>query len=178
MVKRFLGISVAALMLAAPAWASQEELAKETKPFQVTYGNGVTERYIVEWRALLDVDKSESGGPAVPFKGKFVDDRQCHWTVRGSVVRRVFLANQAGELFEKKDLAVVYDSSSSGEGAHFKLIGLRGENCNDANARFESDVNNGRIATRGNLSQTINQDVARVREAMKSWPSAVKVSAQ
>jgi hypothetical protein len=155
---------------------AQEILGKETRPFLVKYENGVVEKYVVEWTANLAANKWESGGPAKPLEGKFIDDRQCHWTINGTVIRRVSLANQSGELFEKKDLATPFESNFKNEGAGFKLLQLSPENCGDADARYQSDLNDSRNALRKNLSLVVKNDMPDVMAVMRTWPKVKEVS--
>lgn len=174
-VSAFLMTAAITIGFVAPANAD-DVLGTDSRPFQVRYSNGATEKYVVEWTALLSVDRRESGSPAIPAQFQFVDTRRCHWSVRGRVERRVYLMNQAGERFEKKDLATVYDSSSSNEGSALKLEQLRSENCNDAQARFESDIRDGRTATTNKLPEVIRNDIGTVQTVFKSWPNVADVS--
>jgi hypothetical protein len=154
---------------------SQELLQHNTVPLKVTYSNGSVENYIGDWSALLDVQHWEDGHPAVPLKGWLTDTRQCHWSINGKIIRKLFLTNQAGEQFEKKDLAVVYDSTNANKGSDLQLIGLRPENCGDANERFNSDVNNGRIATRQHFPEVEKNDLETLKAAIRNWPKVTKV---
>jgi hypothetical protein len=164
-------------LLSSPAHlTAQEVLGSETRPFLVKYQNGMVEKYIIQWTANLAVNHWESGGPAKPLEGKFVDDRQCHWTTNATVIRRVYLTNQGGELFEKKDLATPFESNFKGEGAGFKLIQFRPENCGDAEARYQSDLSDSRRALRANLPGVIKNDMPDVLAVMKAWANVKEVS--
>jgi hypothetical protein len=143
--------------------------------FTVKYRNGATEKYLAEWTATVDVDKSESGGPAKPLEGKLVDDRKCHWTIVTTVVRRLYLTNQTGERFEKKDFATPHAVKFANQGSDFKLEQLRPENCGDAEARFQSDLTDARNAAKNALPQVIDSDAKTVKSILRGWPNVVDV---
>jgi hypothetical protein len=175
MQKAILSAIVGFALACGSAWAADEVVAKDSKPFPVKYNNGTAEKYIAEWSATVSVDKSESGGPAEPLKGKLIDDRKCQWTIITTVVRRLYLTNPAGELFEKKDLATPPAVKFANQGADFKLLQLRPESCGDTNARFESDVKDARNAVKTQLPGIMNSDAAIVKTTLKGWPNVTDV---
>lgn len=160
--------AVAALSAASVSWA--EEVVRDSKPFLVKYTDGIAEKYVAEWIGIVSWDKSESGGPAVPLKGKFIDDRKCHWTITAVVTRRLYLMNRNGDRFKKDDFDAVFNAKHVGQGSDFVLTQLRPENCGDAEARFQSDVNDARKALRDQFAGITASDVNAVKEKVKGWP--------
>ena len=81
----------------------------------------------------------------------------------------------AGQDYEKKDLVQVFKAAHAGEGGEFKVFELRPENCNDCQARRESDFQNIRDKVNGGLQGIINADLDTVKQALKSLADVVEV---
>lgn len=146
-----------------------EVIGVETRTLQVKYQSGAAEKYVVKWTGIVSGEWREDGHPAIPLKGWFVDTRQCFWTINFFVTRQVFLANQNGELFEKKDLATPLSARLENKGSDLKIInGFRPENCNDARDRRESDINNARVHVRQSLPAVAKNDLSAVFASLKS----------
>ncbi len=177
MRKLLLGALVAFVSIGV-CYAEQETVASREKPFMVTYPDGSTERYVAKYRAIAEWDKHESGGPAKPFEGKLIDDRQCHWNIETRIVRDVCLLSRTGQQFCEGTLNKVYGTSFAGKGSDFVLLKLQSENCGDADARFRSDLNDARNAVRDVLDATATKDNAVVSSDMKTQFKATSVAAQ
>lgn len=155
-----------------------ETVRTETRPMTVKYSSGKTEQYIVEWTGTLRNHEWESGGPSKPAEGHFVDDRQCHWELEPKITRKLYLVNEVGDHFAKEDLTTAYQVHFQNQGAGFMLVGLRSENCGDADARYRSDVNDGRKNIEAVFQSTVDSDLAKLISQVKAWKMVVKVTSQ
>jgi hypothetical protein len=147
-----------------------------SRPILVRYANGATERYIVEWTGTASIREWEDGGPATPLTGHFVDDRRCHWEIRPVIQRKLYFVNVVGDRFAKEELTTVYQVRFENQGNAFMLLGLRSENCNDAEARFQSDVNDSHVHVMQQFTNTVNFDFQAVLNAVRGWSQVVTVS--
>lgn len=166
-----------ALILSNTAALSQEVVQEEESFFLVTHSDGSRERYAVKWAGTLTARRWETGGPSLPFQGKFVDDRQCHWTIDALVTRRLFLLNAAEERFERPGDTTVLRVSFRNQGSSFSFETLRGQNCNDAARQFDGDRKSAGEAIRTDFGGVVDRDRQSVEALMKGWKDvkAVKV---
>jgi hypothetical protein len=150
-------------VLLAVAFASfAEDVARDERLFRVKYSDGSVEKYRVRWDAVAEFSTREEGGPAKPLEGKLFDDRRCYWSSNGRIERRVFLLNRAGKEFENRDKYLAYNTDFQNEGSSFLITGFRSENCNDSQARRESDFNNTRNHLRQALPGMVDADFKKV----------------
>ena len=90
-------------------------------------------------------------------------------------MRQVF-AVIGGQDYEKRDLITVFKTSHAGEGSSFVLTNLRSENCNDCQARRDSDFQNIRNAVNGSLQATIAADLPTVKAQIAALNDVVEVT--
>jgi hypothetical protein len=140
-----------------------ETVAVHERPFVVRHADGGLERYLARWTAIAEFSVREEGGPAEPLKGKFTDDRRCHWSSVGKIERQVFIARKGGQLLDDPDKRRLYTTDFANDGSTFSVNTFRPENCNDAAARRDSDFNNTRAHLRSALSRTAERDLATLR---------------
>jgi hypothetical protein len=69
----------------------------------------------------------------------------------------------------------VYGTSFSGKGSDFKVTQLRPENCGDADARFNSDVNDAKNNVMGAMDGVIANDLSKVTSDLTGLPNVVAV---
>ena len=169
-------ISLLSFPALAGAQDTVESVKTETRPLTVKYSNGRTEQYMVEWSGTVHNRHWESGGPAVPLSGHFVDDRQCHWELTPKIVRKLYFVNANGDRFAKEDLTEAYNVTFANQGSSFMLIGLRSENCGDADARYRSDVNNAHTNLTQQWETMVNADFQKLVGQIKEWQKVVKVT--
>lgn len=81
----------------------------------------------------------------------------------------------AGQDYEKKDLVQVFKAAHAGEESEFKVLSLHPKNCNDYQARKDSDFQNIRVALEDGLQGIINADLDAVKQALKSLADVVEV---
>ena len=153
-----------------------EQLSSTQRSVSVKYKTGDLEHYVVTWSAEVNMSVGEDGGPAKPFEGHMVDDRRCHWNISGGITRQVFLVNRTGQQFASPTLTRVFDKAQANEGASFKLLGLRSENCNDAAARRNSDYQDMRRLVAGDLASIVEADFASVKSELKQNAGVVQIS--
>lgn len=160
------------LLFTAPASAnieranSDEEVAQQDRSFRVRYSDGSQERYLVTYRGLVKLNAHESGGPAVPEKFKFIDDRQCHWSINSRIERTVYLIHRSGRQIPYEKLSIRWQVPFTNKGSDFVLTQLRSENCNDAWSRFLSDAENARARVRAELPDVLQGDTQTLQKAM------------
>jgi len=167
--------SIALASLACAGVLVGEEIRETRQAYRVFFTDGGRERYEVLWGGAVIVDKSESGGPAAPLHGKFVDDRRCHWTIRTVVSRRVYRIGDDGERHERRDGAAVLDAASPGGGASYRFESGRTENCNDAEPRFRANLEDARRSASAALESVVRTDQEKVVKMMKAWPRVARV---
>jgi hypothetical protein len=156
-----------------------EVVGEQSKPILVKRKSGTVEHYVVKWTATISISHYESGSPAKPFEGHFIDDRQCHWDITSQVVRHLFITNEDGQLFEYPGFATPLNLPFQNQGSSFVILnGLRGENCNDAQGRFQSDVSNAHVAVGQVFNTVIANDFKTVLDTIKSWPNVKEVGPQ
>ena len=143
-----------------------EEVIQQDRAFVVKYADGTQERYLVAYRGFVQQNARESGGPAVPKDFKFIDDRQCHWTITSRVQRIVYLSHRSGRQIPYEKLTVRWQVPFSSKGSDFVLTQLRSENCNDAWSRFQSDLNNAKARVRDEFPKLQQADLEALRKAM------------
>ena len=149
-----------------------EELAADTRVFRVKFNDKNVITYRVRWTGKLDGWIREDGEPSTLLHPW--DDRRCFWGGTGLVMRQVLVVI-AGQDYEKKDLVQVFMAAHVGEGGEFQVLSLRPENCNDCQARRESDFQNIRTAINDGLQGIINADLDTVKQALKSLENVVEV---
>ena len=149
-----------------------EELAADTRVFRVKFKDDNLITYRVRWAGKLDAWVREDGEPATLLHPW--DDRRCFWGATGLVLRQVSVVI-AGQDYEKKDLTQIFKAAHAGEGSEFQVTKLRPENCNDCQARRESDFQNIRNAVNDGLQGIINADLEAVKQALRSLSDVVEV---
>jgi hypothetical protein len=146
----------------------------------VEYEDGSLEHYVVRWTGAVLSDRRESGGPATPLSGKWIDDRQCHWVVRTVVSRRLYLKARSGEEFERPESAKLFESSeeSSQEksASGFRAENVRPENCNDAEAKILGDLEGARARAAATLDEVVKEDRKRLPAQLKEVAGVRKAS--
>jgi len=147
-----------------------------SRPVLVKFANGVTEKYVVEWSGTASILESEEGAPATPLSGHFIDDRRCHWKIQPVIQRKLYFVNRVGDRFAKEDLTTVYQVHFDNQGSEFMSLRLRSENCNDAEARFQSDVSDSHILVQQQFVNHTNADFQAVLNAIRGWNQVVKVT--
>jgi hypothetical protein len=168
----------AAVFFVALQAGSAEVVKEDTRPLFVRYSSGDSERYVVKWTGSLESNHWEDGHPAIPLEGKFTDTRQCHWTINTQIVRKLFLINKVGEQFAKENLTTVLSLGSANQGSDFKLTQLRPENCGDAEARYQSDLKDARVAIGQAFNLVLEKDFQDLKTIVKGWKDAVYVGVE
>lgn len=153
-----------------------ENVGEYSQAYRITYEDGDTERYIANYTGQVRYRHWESGGPSKPLEGKFVDDRQCHWTIQSLIDRKVCLVSRDGRQYCQGNMNRVYGVQMAGQGSDFVLERLRPENCGDTQARYESDLNNARVATQRALQPTADSDRRRVESELSAIQGAASVA--
>jgi hypothetical protein len=170
------GLAWCVMAVTANAQDTTTMVKSDTRPFIVKYSDGRIEQYVAEWVGTVHNMHWESGGPAVPFSGHFVDDRTCHWELTPKITRKLYLVNANGERFAKEGLMEPYGATFANQGASFKVIGLRSENCGDADARYRSDVNNANVHLASKWETTIDSDFQQIMNEVKGWQKVVTIT--
>ncbi len=171
-MKNFFLIAPLLLAVTQAAWANIErantddEVIQQDRSFRVKYADGTQERYLVAYRGYVSQNAHESGGPAIPEKFKFVDDRQCHWTINSRIQRIVNLVHRSGRQIPYEKLSVRWQVPFTGKGSDFVLTQLRSENCNDAWPRFQSDVNDAKGRVRSEFPNVVAADTDTLKKLM------------
>ena len=145
---------------------ADEEVAHQDRVFRAKYADGTQERYVVAYRGFVKQYARESGGPAVPEKFKFIDDRQCHWNIDSRIERTVYLVHRSGRNIPYEKLSTRWQIPFTSKGSDFVLTQLRSENCNDAWSRYISDVNNAKSRVQGEFASVIGGDLETLKKAM------------
>jgi hypothetical protein len=167
------------LLLMSPSVIfAQGTLPEMSRVLSVTRSDGRTEKYVATWTGTVDSGRWESGGPAVPLQGKFLDDRQCHWTISARIVRRIHLENADGELFESKDSAVPLSVELAGDGAELNLSTLSGENCGQAEGSYRRNMDDAQQRVRDRFEEIVAADLETVKKLMKSWDKVTAVESR
>jgi hypothetical protein len=150
-----------------------EELNSDSRIFRAKLSDGTEVTYKAQWTGYVDTSVREDGGPSTwdhPF-----DDRRCHWTGSGRIVRSVAVVI-AGEEYWKDSLTTAFQQTHEGEGSSLLLAGLRGENCNDCRDRRDSDFRDLRARVNGALAGVIQTDLPKVLESIRGLPQVVEVN--
>ena len=150
-----------------------EGLETDTRVFRVRFGDGGIVTFRVEWRGKLDGWVREDGQPATLWHP--IDDRRCFWGGTGSIIRQV-IAVIGGQDYKKEDLTTVFSAGHAGEGGSFVLTALRPENCNDCQARRDSDFQNIRNAVNSSLQGVLAGDLETVKNQIRALNDVVEVT--
>jgi hypothetical protein len=170
--------SILFLLTSQSVLLGQGTLPEAARVLSVTRSDGTTEKYVAKWTGTVDSGRWESGGPAVPLQAKFLDDRQCHWTISARIVRRIYLENADGELFESKDSAVPLSVDLAGDGAELNLSTLSGENCGQAEGSYRRDIDRAQQRVRDRFEEIVSADLETVKRLMKSWDDVTEVESR
>lgn len=117
---------------------------------------------------------SESGKPLTldhPF-----DDRRCHWTATGRIVRSIAIV-VAGQEYWRNDLTTAFTATSANQGSAFQFGDFQAENCGKCEARRESDFRNMREQINGALAGTVEKDLPNVIASLKALPEVLELDA-
>lgn len=133
------------------------------RSYLVTYPNGSTETYIAEYTASMNVNRWESGHPSEPLRMPpwLTDTRQCHWEITSQIKRRIALVSVSAQTYWSSGFTQPYLKEMTGKGSDFIVINMASENCGQALARFESDVNDVKSHLTGALDAVIKMDTPR-----------------
>lgn len=103
------------------------------------YADGTSEQYVIRYVGTLERFKEQTGDAAMPLKLKIIDSRQCHWRLTGAVQRSMYVVHRSGKQLPY-DAALVASLPMANKGSDLLVTRMRSENCNDASARYASDV--------------------------------------
>lgn len=146
---------------------------EDSHPLIVRYANGTIERYIAKWTGNVRVLEWEDGEPATwthPW-----DNRRCHWQIGTHIDRKLYLTNALGEQFAKEDMVKVYNTNLNNDGSSL-TIELRPENCNDTEARFQSDVKDATLHVQQQFQGKVASDLEALKTTIHGWDKVVDVS--
>jgi hypothetical protein len=149
-----------------------EELNSDLRTFQVKFKDGSEVLHKVTWHGVMDAHVEEGGGPATWTHP--IDDRRCSWGASGAILRQVAVVI-AGQEYVNQKLTAVYNANSENVGSSFVVTNLRPENCNDSQARRDSDFQNMRNTINGMLQKVIQSDLPLVQNAIKQSGEVVEV---
>lgn len=144
-------------------YATADVLKNTERGVTVKYSDGFAEKYVVVYNGVVNVAKEERGGPAKPFEGKLVDDRQCFWTIQTFVERQIYAVNRQGQRAILEQFNRRFETAFAGQGSDFKLLQLRPENCGDAQNRFASDVANANKAIADKFDSVVSTDLGTLK---------------
>lgn len=125
-----------------------------------------------QWQGYGDFAWSESGKASTwdhPF-----DDRTCHWTATGRIVRSIAIV-LAGQEYWRDDLTTAFTAASANQGSPFQFGDFQAENCGQCEARRESDFRNMREQINGALAGTMEQDLPYVIASLKALPEVLEL---
>lgn len=122
---------------------TSEALAKVSYVHPQT-GGKTTDTYKLEYKALLDEHRWETGGVSGIIDGKLrlIDDRTCHQRISGRVDRTVFYLHpvkSALEMQSKFHHRIVVAREADSQGPYLGNA-LKGDNCNDVRQEFDANV--------------------------------------
>ncbi|MGU3389126.1 hypothetical protein [Sphingomonas sp. M1A8_2b] len=126
------------------------------------------------WQGYGDFSWSESGKGATwdhPF-----DDRRCHWTATGRIVRSIAIV-VVGQEYWRDDLTTAFTAASANQGSAFQFGDFQAENCGMCEARRESDFRNMREQINAALDGTIEKDLPNVIASLKALPEVLELDA-
>jgi len=173
MRRLFFGCCILGLVLIGVCYA--DILQQGSKPVAVKYKNGNVEHYVVKWTGTRTIDHHEDGHPSEPLNGWLTDTRQCHWSISSQIIRKVYLLNQNGQEYAQEELTTPLVENFANKGSDFVLTQLRSENCGDANARYQSDVNDSTKHMSDAFPGVVDSDYKKVIETMKGWPNVQSI---
>ncbi len=157
------------------AMCTAQTVQTKERAFTVKYKDGTVERYKVDWTASMNVEVHEDGHPAIPGNFQFTDTRQCHWSISGRIDRQVALINKLGQAFAQSVLSRTYSTDFANKGSDFMVLGFRSENCNDAAARRDSDINNAKSNLLHVFDSNVDADLAKLKLEMKQNAEVIGV---
>ncbi|HEX9947184.1 MAG TPA: hypothetical protein VGA98_06555 [Allosphingosinicella sp.] len=150
-----------------------EELNNSSRVFRARLEDGSQVTYKAMWQGYVDLDTREDGRPSTwdhPF-----DDRRCHWSANGRIVRSVAVVI-AGQEYWNDSLTTAFSQGQQGIGSGLVLTELRPENCNDCRDRRESDFADMRNRVNGALAGIVEADLPEVLEGIRGLPGIVEVN--
>lgn len=151
-----------------------EEIGTQTRTYRVQYSDGATENYSVIYHGIVEPKKWQTGKPSTTFHP--LDTRKCHWTIETYVTREACLVSRGGQQFCKGQATRVYGISFAGKGSDLQLERLHPENCNDANARYNSDVTDAKAAVNSLLRDITRTDGDEVKDDLMTSLKAINVA--
>jgi hypothetical protein len=152
-----------------------ETVQTDQRAYKVRYKDGTVESYLVTWLAQIDLEVHEDGGPAKPLEGKFIDDQRCHWIINAHIDRQVAMANKAGQQFAQSSLSRRYNSNFRYPESPWVIFNFRSESCNDAAARRENDLNNGRQGIGSEFAGVVAADLDKLKQEVKAGAEVISV---
>jgi len=169
--------ALAAIAVPAPAAATiAQPVVSETRGLRIKYEDGFVELIRVVYTAQLQIDEREDGGPAIPLKGRFVDDRRCNWRIDSAISRKIVLVSRSGAEYVSPDVALPYQSGFANEGSAFVLTQLRPEPCSQTKARMASDMQNARQHLAKVTPAVADKDFRAVTESLRRNPKVKSIS--
>jgi len=121
------------------------------------------DRYQIRWEGIVEALQSEIGSTPVPSKLKFLDDRQCQWTLLSRIERTVFYVRPSGRTLVDAARVAAITSPFATEGTVLSVTPM-GESCANSTVKFEGDVN--RVAQ--NMLEKFDAIVAKDLEQIKA----------
>jgi len=140
----------------------------------IEHATGRTEHVVVRWTAVVLADRRETGGPATPLQGKWTDDRECHWTVRTRVSRRLLLRSSNGEELDWPGSGGL-DPATDG-GAGLRELRSSHQNCNEAEAGMRRDFEVARVEAKRALQKVIETDRDSLETQLRKRPGVRAVT--
>jgi hypothetical protein len=155
-----LGVLMLSILIMASPYASGETLRNTERTVNVKYSDGFVEKYIVAYNGVVNVAKEERGS------ARFPDNRQCFWSIQTYVGRQIYSVNRQGQRAVLEQFNRKFETAFANQGDDFKILKLRPENCNDANNRFESDVNNAKQAIQQKFEPIVTEDLKTLKNVL------------
>lgn len=150
-----------------------EELNTESRVFRAKLRDGSEITYKAQWVGYLETETREDGHASTwdhPF-----DDRRCHWSASGRIVRSVAVV-VAGREYWDDSLTTAFQQNQQGDGSPFQVAQLRPQNCNDCRDRRNSDFANVRGKVNASLSEVVERDLPAVLEGLRGLPDVLEIN--
>jgi hypothetical protein len=145
-------------------------------PVKITFDSGKVENYLVQWAGAVSPERLETGSPAEPLRGSFLDTRRCQWKITSEVTRKVYFVDDQNEVSTEDAVTKLFSVGAGNQGSDFVLSQMRPENCNDAAPRFASDLIGTKSLVEQKFPLVVGTDKGQVAVELRKLPHVESVT--
>ncbi len=140
------------------------QVSEKEIPVQLVRGEQIEYGRLV-YRGWARKVEREKGGVSRPLKFKFVDDRECSWSVTAHMTRQYFVTSlmgkDDGQAVSTFNIPITVSGASNGIANIFDH-----DPCRDYRGRIDGDVERVKRAIRDQFDKKMSEDLERFKEEL------------